>query len=176
MSDQTDKTQRAMTLKAAEAFAAYVAMPPKRSYRKLADALVQQGFYKNATSALRTIAKWATDYAWQDRLANAVTDLTRQRLEQAAEIDADTYLVTSEKLRARLDYTDPLQVAVVLDIRAAVKPPATKAEVSGTVRHQHEHEHSGVVKHAHHDLSGLSDDQLDALIAFQRSRLAEAGT
>lgn len=169
MTDAADKTQLVMTPKAAEAFADYVAMPPgERSLRGLCDRYRQRGASKSPTTRYETLFIWSTNYGWQDRIANAVTDLTRQRLEQAAELDADTYRTTSQLLNERVGYTTHHHLDAIIDIRAAVKPALPKTEIAGTVNVKHDHKHSGVVEHAHHDLSHLSDEQIERAIEARR--------
>lgn len=112
-----------MTPKAAEAFAAYVAMGPGRSLRALAHLLVERNLYKNSSSAVRTIQEFSTRYHWQERLAAAITARTEEALAKAAEIDAQSFLRTSELLAKRLATTDPAQLDAVVTIRQSVRKP-----------------------------------------------------
>lgn len=115
-----------MTPKAAEAFALYVGMGHRRSLRGLAEYLVTQKYYKTASTAFTILRDWSVKYDWQARLASAVTALTESRLELAAEIDAASFLKTSERIAERLDWTMPEHIDTVLKIRESVRKPSTK--------------------------------------------------
>lgn len=118
------------TAKAAEAFAAYVAMGPSRSLRALASTMAEQTLYKNRDSALASLNTWSTKYRWQARISSAVTEKTERLLAQAAEIDATSYLRTSELIRERLANIKPEDTNVIIPIRESVRRPAPKGSSS----------------------------------------------
>lgn len=115
-----------MTARAAEAFAAYVGMGPGRSLRGLAHLLAEQNVYKNSTAALRVLAQWSVRYRWQERLAAAITAKTEEALAKAAEIDAQSFLRSSELIAARISTVDALQVDAVIKMRETVRRPEPK--------------------------------------------------
>lgn len=115
-----------MTPRAAEAFDLYVAMGPRRSLRALARELVQQNLYKTTTVAFRQLGEWSSKYGWSDRIASAATAIAESRLEQAAELDADTFFKTSELLAEAIE-DDVTTLDEVLTIRASVRKPVAKA-------------------------------------------------
>lgn len=123
-----------MTPKAAQAFDDFVALGPTRSLRKLYERYRQQTVSKPPSSRLETLFEWSTKYGWQDRIASAVTALAEARLEMASEIDAGSFLKTSELIAERLTWTTPHHLDSILDIRSAVRKPATKgATVTVTI-------------------------------------------
>jgi hypothetical protein len=115
-----------MTPKAAEAFALYVGMGPKRSLEGLCKCL-QSATEPPPTRRLETLKDWSVRYGWQARLSSAVTALAESRLEQAAEIDARSFLRTSELIEERLDYTSPLQLDAIIKARETVRKPSAKS-------------------------------------------------
>lgn len=155
-----------MTDKAAEAFAEYVDLGPKRSQVLLAEKLHREGRYTSVVSALGSISKWSAKYQWPARIADAVTTAVTRKLEMAAEIDADTFLQTSERLnqavRSVADTRD------IVSIRETVRKsePRNKATIDVT--------HSGTIKHAHHDMSAFTDEEIDTLAELAERKLAEA--
>lgn len=114
------------TAKAAAAFAAYVEMGVGRSLRNLARQMVEQGYYETATTALKVLGGWSSKHAWQARLSAAITAKTDEALAKAAEIDAASFLRTSELVAERLSYTSPVDTNTVLAIRSAVRKPEPK--------------------------------------------------
>lgn len=119
-----------MTPKAAMAFDRYIGMGPKRSIRSLAAQLVRENLYKNSASAERVLNTWSSDYQWQSRIAIAATALADARLEQAAELDAASFLKTSEIIAERLAYTTHDNIDTVIDMRQAVRKPTPKGGVA----------------------------------------------
>lgn len=115
-----------MTPKAAIAFDRYIGMGPKRSIRGLAATLVQESLYKNSASAERVLNTWSSEYQWQSRIAAAATALADARLEQAAEIDAASFLKTSELIADRLRYTTHHHLDEINLMRQAVRKPVVK--------------------------------------------------
>lgn len=110
------------TPKAAQAFADYVALGPGRSLRSLHARYRQQTVNKPPTVRFETLAEWSTTYGWQDRIAAAATERSNALLSEANEIDAESFAITSRKLRERLDYADPVQLDAVVRIRETVRP------------------------------------------------------
>jgi hypothetical protein len=121
-----ESASEGMTVKAAEAFAAYVGMGPGRNLRALAAILAEQGHYKTATTALGQLARWSSEHRWQERLAAAVTAKTEDALAKAAEIDAQSFLRTSEMIAERLAMTTPMMLDVLVKTRESVRKPEPK--------------------------------------------------
>lgn len=105
-----------MTAKAAEAFARYVALGPGRSLRNLAHTLVEQGHYKTATVALRSLGEWSSKYHWQARIAAAATAKGEESQARALEWDDTTFLRTSELLAQQMAELEPGNVALKLPL------------------------------------------------------------
>lgn len=118
---------RAMPAKAAAYFALYVGMGPGRSLRSLASILVERGYYKTATTALRMLNTWSVEFRWQERLSAAITARTEDALAKAAEIDAQSFARTSELIADRLAVAEPDQLDAVLKIREAVRKPDARS-------------------------------------------------
>jgi len=116
--------------RAEQAFADYVAMGPSRSLRALAEAY-QGGIKPAPTRKLRTLAEWSTRYRWQERIAKAVTELTEAKMREAAELDAASFLRTSEVIAAIsvLMMQNPLDVSVadVVKLRESVRRPVASS-------------------------------------------------
>lgn len=112
-----------MTPKAAEAFALYVGMGPGRSLVNLAHILTEQNWYKTAATAKRIVSDWSVKYRWQERLSAAITAKTEAALAKAIEIDAQSFLRTSQLISRQLSATDPAQVDVVIKMRETVRKP-----------------------------------------------------
>lgn len=126
------KTTATETPRAAEAFERYLAMGPKRSIRALAERDAAQNLYKNATAAHRVYADWSVKYRWRTRLAEAASVRTERLLGEAAELDADTFRLTSEKLHERMGMMTPaLHLDAIVKLRESVRKPAQKG--AGTV-------------------------------------------
>lgn len=125
LSAQPDETP-----KAALAFAAYIAMGHRRSLANLARLLVEQNHYKTVATAKSHLATWSVKYHWQDRIAAAITEKSERMLVQASEIDAKTFLRTSELLAERIAWTDPGHIDVVIKARESVRKPAPKGSAS----------------------------------------------
>lgn len=134
MARATGQRKSAESPKAADAFRRYVALGPGRSLRKLAAQDVQHGLYKNTTAALRTYAKWSVDYGWQERLAHAADAAAEHMLEEAARLDAETFLATSRLLNERAKWTDAGHLDAVVKMRESVRKPQPKGGTSVNVR------------------------------------------
>lgn len=117
------KRTRSEPPKAAEAFSRYVMMGPGRNLRALAAILVEQGYYRTTPTALKMLGTWSVEFRWQERLAAAITARTEAALAKAAEIDAQTFLRTSELIAERLANTDPILVDLVVKLRETVRKP-----------------------------------------------------
>ena len=115
-----------MTPKAAEAFDDFVSLGPSRSLRKLIASYRQRSANESPTVRFETLAEWSSRYQWQDRLVSATTALTEARLECAAELDAGSFLKTSELIADTLAYTTRHNLDAVLAIRQAVRKPTPK--------------------------------------------------
>jgi hypothetical protein len=121
-----------MTARAAVAFADYVALGPRRSLDKLCDR------YRIATEPvptrrLMTLKDWSVRFRWQHRLAVAASALVDARLDQATELDATSFLRTSELISDRLDWTQPENLDAILKMRESVRRPAQKATTTVNV-------------------------------------------
>ncbi len=150
MAERTKRQPPRETPKAAEAFAAYVAMGPGRSYAKLAKV------WGHPASYVGQIDRWARAYRWQDRLVEAITTKTQAALADANELDAVTFSATSRVLAETMAYTTHHHADVVIKVRESVRPKS-----ASTI----EHKHSGEVRHTY-DLSRLSPDELANLRAL----------
>lgn len=155
-----------MTDKAAEAFAAYVDLGPGRSLEALARR------YKRSTEPVptkhvQTLKTWSAKYGWQARISDAVTAAVTRKLEQAAELDADTFLKTSQRLNDLVNSPGYIDPGNVTRVRESVRKAESKSVASIDVRH------SGTVKHAHHDMSMFTDDELEAMAAIAERHSAE---
>lgn len=143
-----------MTDKAAEAFADYVELGPGRSLSRLAS-VYKSSTIPTPTKTLRTLTGWSSKYQWQARISEAVTQAVTRKLELAAELDADTFLKTSERLNETVSGPGFIGPADVTRIRESVRKPEAKTTVDVT--------HSGTIKHAHRDMSQFTDEEIDTL-------------
>lgn len=114
------------TPKAAEAFAAYVAMGPGRSLRKLADQLVSQNIYKSSTTAMLALKRWSVTHEWQARLRDAATARSTRMLEESVELDAESFLFTSRQINERFHVSCPVRSDELLKLRESVRTPTQK--------------------------------------------------
>lgn len=155
-----------MTPKAAEAFDLYVAMGHRRSLRSLADDMVRRNFYKSSTVAFRQLGEWSSKYGWLDRISASVTALAEARLERAAELDAESFLKTSEIIAERLAYTTRDNIDTVLNMRQAVRKPTPKqAAVNVNIN---------LIVEELAQKYGLTDDERAALFADVQADLAKS--
>ncbi len=133
----TPPTQgRHETAKAAQAFADYVDLGPDRSIRNLhAEYLKrsQSGTKPLPTQRLGTLKEWSSRFGWQDRITEAINQCSRQKLEAAAELDADTFLLTSRLLNERIHLATPLDAEAVIKMRETVRKPTPKGSTSVSV-------------------------------------------
>jgi len=115
--------------KAAQAFADYVSLGPKRSLRALATLYAEQTLYKSTTSALASLNVWSSKHRWQDRIAEAVSERAMQMLSEAAELDAETFLATSRQYHRRIlaPNADKMGLGSIHAIRDQVKRPASQS-------------------------------------------------
>jgi hypothetical protein len=77
-----------MTPKAAESFAAYVALGSQRTLAKVAADQVRQGYGKTVATRTRILEGWSVEYGWQERLRL----MSEAKLNEANELRADIYL------------------------------------------------------------------------------------
>jgi len=148
------------TPKAAEAFAAYVALGPKRSLRRLADEYVTQNRYKTTATAFNSLRDWSRIHGWQERLREAAEARSSAMLDEAADLNTETYLAICREYHERIrdEMAAAWKVGDLHPLFDRVKP-APKA--SATV----EHKHTGEVRHTY-DLSRLSEYELANLRAL----------
>lgn len=121
------------TAKAAEAFAAYVALGPGRSLEKLAQQRVRQGYGKSTASVVRVLERWSSLYGWQDRIASARTEQSERMLQEAADLDAETFLETSRLLNERVHYSTRHHLDEIVKMRESVRKPTPKGGTSVNV-------------------------------------------
>lgn len=111
---------------AVKAFADYYELGASRSLEKLLDRY-RSGTEPAPTRRMTTLKTWSTTFGWQDR----IRAITQEQLASATEIDGESFVITSRKLRERLDITDPLNLTALIKIRESVRP-ATAKEVKVT--------------------------------------------
>jgi hypothetical protein len=109
--------------RAAEAFAIYTAMGPGRSLTALAHVLVERNWYKTVPTARSVVGGWSAKHRWQERLAAAITAQTEEMLAKAVEIDARSFLRTSELIAKRLGYAEPEHLDAIIKMRESVRKP-----------------------------------------------------
>ena len=126
-----DGTRPTETTEAKEAFAQYVALGPGRSLRLLARTLVTQELYKTEQSALTVVGRWSRQHNWQDRIGNAATERAERMLQEAAQLDADTFLKTSKKLNEQVKNTT--EPGDIVRIRESVRRPVPKGGAAVSV-------------------------------------------
>lgn len=115
---QPDETPRA-----AEAFSDYVGLGSARSLEALVS--VYRTYTKPApTKHLRTLKDWSAKFRWQARIVEAATAETDRKLHRAAEMDAETFFKSSEKLHNAIEQaSDPRDI---ISIRESVRKPVAK--------------------------------------------------
>jgi hypothetical protein len=115
---------------AAQAFADYVALGPGRSLSKLFDSY-QQRTDSAPRHALTTLKRWSTRFNWQARIVDAATQRTQSMLSEIAELDADTFAITSHVLRQRLnDAETAIPLEPLLRLRESVRPKSDRTGVT----------------------------------------------
>lgn len=126
MAEQGERSkQRKPDATGSELFAAWVeaGTPP---YRELAEVLVERGRYKSVTGAFSSIGYFASRDKWQDRKAQALEEAAIACLQEAARIDATSFLKTSKEIATRLRYTTSEHLDPLLKMRESVRKPVTK--------------------------------------------------
>lgn len=118
--------------KAEEAFLDFVEMGPGRSLEALA------AKYRSCTEPVPTkqvsrLKIWSSRYGWQARLAAATSAVADAKLTEAAELDADTFLVTSRLLNERVKMTMAVDTDHVVKVRESVRKAAPKGGASVSV-------------------------------------------
>jgi len=122
------ETKPRETPRSAQAFADYVAMGSRRSLLALVAGYRRQTATDPPSRRLETLQDWSVKYAWQKRIAGAITDRTAAMLDEAAELDTETFAITSRLLRDRVSQLTPLFLDAILDVRKGVRPPAPKSD------------------------------------------------
>ncbi len=111
--------------KAELAFADYVALGASRSLRALHAQYLQQTTSKPPAKSIETLFRWSSQHNWQGRIAAAATARSDAMLNEAAQIDADTFLISSRHLHKQVNdfasYPD-----TVIKIRESVRKPMPK--------------------------------------------------
>ena len=133
MTDDADKSKPKESPKAAQAFAHYYALGAGRSLEEPL-ASYQERLQTASdddpappTLRLQSLKDWSRIHGWQDRL-RAMIDA---QLAEAAEIDAESFVITSLKVRERLDITTPLHLDALLAIRGSGKTYTAAVPVAG---------------------------------------------
>jgi hypothetical protein len=103
------------------------------TYRDFAAILQRQGYYKTAATAARRVADIASRDKWQDRKAQALNDAAMTALEEAARIDAQSFLLTSKELARRLRYTTSEHLDSLLKMRESVRKPTPKSTTTVSI-------------------------------------------
>lgn len=114
--------------KAEQAFLDYVALGPGRSLSALIEAY-QSAPKAPPTKRLETLKDWSTKYHWQARIASAVSARTEALLNEAAELDAETFAITSRQLRTQIDALGASPNATI-QIRESVRKQLPKGASS----------------------------------------------
>lgn len=122
------------TPKAAEAFRRYILLGHSRSLRKLADDLTAQNYYKTSATAMAIVSNWSSKFRWQERIEQASTEQAEQMLRQAADLDADTFLLSSKLLNERMKYATRDHADAIVKWRESVRKPAPKSGTSVNVK------------------------------------------
>jgi hypothetical protein len=155
-----------MPEKAATAFADYIAMGPDRSLGALCER------YRKATGPiptkrLMTLKDWSRNFRWQDRIKGTVNERIDALTEQAYEIDAESFFLSSRLINERLKYSSAVHADVIVKMRESVRKPAPKTPAESTIKH------SGTVTHIHRDMSQFTDDEIASLAAVAERSKAE---
>src|SRR5699024_7914931 len=72
--------------------------------------------------------RWSTENHWQQRLARAESEASARMLQDAAELDADTFLQSSRRLNS--DIRNESETETVIRIRESVRKPASRSSTS----------------------------------------------
>ena len=140
---------------------------PKRSLRALANNYVKQKRYKTDTTALNQLAKWSREFEWQSRIVSAVGERSRLKLERSEELNADTNLKAAERLNDIVSSPGHIDPNTLIRIMDATRKPESKSTIDV--------KHSGTIKHAHHDMSAFTDEEIDTLAEIAERQKAAAG-
>ena len=154
---------------AAQAFADYVGLGPGRTLEALAE-MYQARTEPVPTRQLSRLKIWSTAFGWQARLTAARNEATERKLEEAAELDADTFRETSVLLNERVKYTTRHHLDEIVKMRESVRKPTPKGGTSVNVSVSVEVER--VVDRIAEE-EGLTEDEKRELLARLSSRVAE---
>ena len=122
-----------MTPKAAAAFDEYVALGDDRSLELLAEHRVSQGRAKTIPTALTHMKQWSAKYKWPARIAAVTTRSAEAKLEEAADLDADTFLHSSRILNERMKCATREHADAIVKMRESVRRPAPKGGTAVSV-------------------------------------------
>lgn len=165
------KKRRSGAINHQEAFADYVRLPrPERSYTNLAQLYVERKYYDTVATARSVIARWAGEHRWQERIEAAATEQSERELREAAELDANTYLRTSQELNRRAEFVDGLHMDELVRMRESVRKPAVKGTMEVTGKNGGPIQHDHIVR----DMSAFTDDEMDALAELAERKKTEA--
>ncbi len=103
------------TAKAAQAFADYYALGANRSLEKLTAQYVENGHVGKPSAIVRQLERWSAYHHWQARINQRIAD----QLESAAELDAESFQITTQKLRKIIEWAERLDD--VVKIRETVR-------------------------------------------------------
>lgn len=146
-------------------------MPPgKRSLRALAEEYARQNRYKTASTAFGQLTRWSSEYAWQARIAGAVTEGVTRKLEEAAELDADTFVETARRFNELIHAPGFFDAHTLARIRESVRKTEPKGAMSVNVNVLVEVER--VVERIAEE-EGLTDDEKRELLTRLSSRVVE---
>lgn len=125
--------QRKSNPNAELAFAEYVNLGSGRSLEKLCD-LYRSRTDSVPTKHLTTLKTWSIRYAWQNRIADAVTARSQRMLADASDLDADTFLLSSRLLNERMRYATRDHADSIVKWRESVRKPQPKSGTSVNVK------------------------------------------
>ncbi len=107
------------------AFVDYVAMGSGRSLRALHEQY-RQITSKPPAKSLDTLFDWSVRYRWQARLEQAATEQSESLLQEAAALDAETFLQSSRLLNERMKYATREHADAIVKMRESVRKPVPK--------------------------------------------------
>ena len=168
---KSHKPRRSGAINHQEAFLDYVRLPRgERSYTNLAELYVARKYYDTVATARSVIARWGREHRWQDRIDAAATEQAERDLREAAELDAKTFLRTSQELNSRAEFADGLHMDDLIRMRESVRKAPVKGTVEVTGKNGGPIQHD----HIHRDMSAFTDDEIDALAAIAERTKAES--
>jgi hypothetical protein len=94
------------------AFADYVELQrdpeaDRGSLRELHEKYRRQSDRKPPTRRLKTLEDWSAAFHWQERLEGALNEAVQNDLDEAARLDAHTFVESSRIINKRMHYSSP---------------------------------------------------------------------